>query len=143
MGAPSVSNGFEASRNFQDSVSTLAIETTLLCHSVCLCREECKRVKRLRVLRCTNINIATLIIFLFQANALMWPEQLGGVGEGALPGGSVLSSAFKALHTLGSIFLDLLSCLSFCACFPWVLNDLSRRTSCVRPRAGPSTLCVP
>lgn len=52
-------------------------------------------------------------------NVLMWPETIGGrravVGEEAVLRSLVLSSAFKALHTLGSISFDFLSCLSLCS----------------------------
>lgn len=72
----------------------------------------------------TNINTVTLIIILFQANVLMWPEPFGRWWEREqFLEGLLLSLAFKPPHTLASIFLPrfllILLCMrhTFLNCF--------------------------
>lgn len=87
-----------------------------------------QRRKKIEGFRCTTINIVPLVIFLFQPNALMWPEWLGrgwSAGEEAVLGSLVLSSAFKALHTLGSISFDSSRVSLYAPCIPQVLNHFS------------------
>lgn len=79
-------------------------------------------------LTCTHVNIIPLTTFLFQANVLMRPEHSGGMGGGLSPGGFAPSVGTQgSSHT----FIHLPSWISshaslYAACFPLVLNCLSR-----------------
>lgn len=102
--------------------------------------------------------MVTLIIFLFQANVVMWPEQFWGHGRGSIPW-RLCSLRWRSrllTHLHQFPFPDFFSCFSLCSlrsmgpelfvtaplptCFPMPAPWLSL---CLRPRMPFPQLCRP